>query len=500
MKAWTRNGERRDAGRRGSALVLSLIAVATVVVLSASFSQFASAVADRQAQAIDKKQAFYLAEAGLTEAFAGFTCGKSGAVGGPEAPALLGDGLFWVEATELMPGIFRLDSTGMIGTGRARLSLVAQRGIDGVAALGVFSAGEVLLKAGSVIDAYDSTLGEYSGQADKSGAALGSNGTITVVGTELKPTTIQGDVTPGSDATVQVLGSVTISGSSSPALTSTELPEIVVPPVTMGAAQTHASPYPLIVPPGKVGYEALTVAAGAEVVIHGPAQVVLGSLTLAETAQLTFDTSQGPVRLYVQESVDLATGSVMTTSSTNPAEVMFQVPAATEQPVALRSSGPFHGVIYAPETTLLFGAGFESFGAVVAQAMTFEGAARLHFDRNLAALAAEDVLPVMLSWRLDELGSLPGSNPFDVLGVSKGALIKPSLAHVDQTLSIDYYDALDVYHQYVGLESEFDWSVVKTVIHATRDGVEVLFPRATTTKTGTRKAPGVLPIVDGPMI
>ena len=70
----------RPGSRRGSALVMSLIAVATVVVLSASFSQFASAVANRQAQAVHRKRAFYLAEAGLAEAFAGFSCGRSGNV------------------------------------------------------------------------------------------------------------------------------------------------------------------------------------------------------------------------------------------------------------------------------------------------------------------------------------------------------------------------------------------------------------------------------------
>ncbi len=86
-----RNGTSRADAVRGSALVLSLVAVTTVVVLAASFSQFASSVANRQAQAVNRKRAFYMAEAGLAESFAGFTCGKSGNVGSKEAPALLAD-------------------------------------------------------------------------------------------------------------------------------------------------------------------------------------------------------------------------------------------------------------------------------------------------------------------------------------------------------------------------------------------------------------------------
>jgi hypothetical protein len=490
------------AERRGSALVLSLIAVTTVVVLSASFSQFASAVADRQAQSIDKKQAFYLAEAGLAESFGGFTCGKSGAVASEESPVVLGDGLFWVEATELMPGVFRLDATGMYGSGRARLSLVAQRGIDSVASLGVFAEGQVTVNPGSVIDAYDSTLGVYVDQADKSGAALGSNEAVNLSGSLLKPTTVQGDVTPGQGLTVNTLGSVTITGSTTPALETTVLPAVALPALDLGAAQIHDSPYPLVIPAGSVGYQSLTVQAGSEVEIHGPAQVVLGALTLEAEAQLSFDTSQGPVRLYVTEAASLAASSVMRTSSTNPAEVSFQVPGETALPLAIRSSGPFHGLIYAPEAALLLGAGFEAFGAVVAETLSFEGAVQLHFDRNLAALALDEELPVMLTWQLLEVGNFaaPGADPFDALGVSKNALLKPALAHADQALSIDYYDLSNVYHRYVGLESSFDWNVVKTVISATRDGEEVLIPYTTTPRLGTKKSPGVAPIVDGPMI
>jgi hypothetical protein len=42
--------------------------------------------------------------------------------------------------------------------------------------------------------------------------------------------------------------------------------------------------------------------------------------------------------------------------------------------------------------------------------------------------------------------------------------------------------------------------VVKSVILATRDGEEVLFPSSTTSNLGTKKSPGVAPVVDGPMI
>src|SRR5207249_1042936 len=113
-------------------------------------------------QAVNKKRAFYVAEGGLAEAFAGVTCGKSGNVGTKAAPAALGDGLFWVEATELQTNQIKLESTGMVGSGRAVLALVVERGDKSAAALGMFSTGKVTLTSGSLVDGYDSSQGSYA--------------------------------------------------------------------------------------------------------------------------------------------------------------------------------------------------------------------------------------------------------------------------------------------------------------------------------------------------
>jgi len=494
----------RGAGKeRGSALVLSLVAVGTVVVLAASFTQFASAVGNRQTQSVHKKRAFYLAEAGLAEAFAAFSCGRSGNVGSEEAPALLGEGVFWVEATELVPGIVRLESTGMVGAGRAVLSLVAQRGDIDVASLGVFSNGPLSLGAGSRVDAYDSSLGDYSTQLDKSGASLASNESITITGSILMPTTVEGDVTPGPEATVTTTGTVLVTGSQSRSFESIVLPEVDLPELPLEGAQDHASPYPLVLPPGKAGYAGLTVRSGAQAIVQGPAVLVLGSLLLESTAELVFDTSGGPIELYVTDSLVASARSLLTTAGADPSKVKIQVPGETAAPVQLRAQGAFHGVVYAPHAEVVLGASINYHGALVADALTLNGAAKLHFDKHLLELAGEKQLPIVLSWRLEELGTLEGglsADPFAELGLDPATLPRPAAALEDQMLDIHYYDAVDVYHRYTGLESAFDWGVVKTVIEATRDGVDVLIPSANTLTGVIRKAPGVLPIIDGPMI
>ena len=488
--------------RAGGALVLSLIAVVVVVLLAGSFTQYASSVSNRQAQAVYRKQAFYMAEAGLAEAYSGLMCGKSGNVGSKQEPAVFGDGLFWVEATELDEGVIRLDSVGMVGSGQAKLSVVAERGEESVASLGVFSKNVMSLMPGSVIDAYDSSQGAYDSQENHTGVHLGSNDTITLSGQPAAVTIVEGDVTPGPGFDVSVSGDVTITGSTAPSLQPAVLPPVEVPEIELGAAQAHSSPYPLVLPPGESGYKSLTVAAGSQVVVQGPATIVVGSLLLDPEAELAFDTASGPVELYVTESLQLPKSSILTTSTAHPEDVIIQVAGETVEPVSLYASSAFNAVFYAPEAETVVGSGFEVFGALIAGTLTFEGEAFLHFDKKLASVSAEAALPRLLSWRIIDLASSSTdltTSPFEVLGVNPNGLSQPSDAHADQMLDIKYIDKLGFYHSYTGWESSFDWNVVGSTLEATRDGAQVMMPRAPA-QGGMAKSPGVAPIIDGPMI
>lgn len=499
----TRKG---NEARRGGALVLSLVAVVGVLVMATTFTQIASSVSNRQAQAAHKKQAFYMAEAGLAESYAALMCGRSGAVGSAAAPASFGTGLFWVEVEEDEddPDVVRLTSTGMVGSGSATLSVVARRGAVPVASLGVFSGGALELPAGSTVDAYDSSAADYESTTDRSGAHVGSVGAITLGGDLLQPTLVDGDVTPGPEQTVTDNLFVTVTGSKDPAFSATNLPEVDVPALELAAAVNHESPYPLVLPPGSAGYEGLQVAGGSQVVVEGPAVLLLGDLWLEPESELVLDTASGAIQVVVTGSLTLAAGSWVTVTGTDPSQLLFQV--ATQQdeedePLVVEALSDFVGVLYAPAATLQVGSGFEVFGALVAGALDFSGPAALHFDTHLASVSTEAQLPSMVSWWIVELESAPSvaASPFDLLGVAAAALADPAGALADQTLTIDYYDASDVYHTYTGPESGFDWSLVKTVIEADRDGEAVLFPRSTTPRLGVPKSPGALPIVDLPL-
>ncbi len=470
MKIHIEHRSRRGAGgRRGSALVLSLITVLIVAVLAAGYLQTSSALTKRQGQSIDTKEAFYLAEAGLAEAFSGMMIGKTGKVGSKQAPAKFGHGCFWVEAEEAGNNLIELESTGLYQGGRATLSLVVEEGSESVAALGIFSQQALVVPDGAKLDSYDSSLGSYASQQGSLEVPLeiGSSAGI-LVAQVLLPTEVDGDVVPGAGASVAIIGQPIITGAQTARIVDPTLPAVIVPGVSLGPGILHSSATPLSLAPGTYGFAFLKVAPNAKVVLHGPASVVFGNLTLQALSEVEFDTTLGPIELYVTGSLRLADTSVVSMTSEDPSQVTVQLPNVTTN--TLHSTGEFYGSIYGPQATLEVGTRMEFFGSLVAAQLSFQPGVQIHFDQHLAVLGAQSTLPTLYSWHIMSFAPLgPEPDPFKVLGVVKSALRLPSDAHEDQLLDVTYYDNSGVLKRYSGMESNFDWTQVSDVLDLERD-------------------------------
>jgi hypothetical protein len=144
--------------RRGGALALALIVAVTVAAASAGILLVSSHFARRQSNAVHDQRAFYLAEAGLSEAYNALTIGKTGQIGSLEQPAASGEGFVWVDATEVGDGTVRLESTGVVGLGRASLALVVERVEQ---PLGIFADKDLIIDAPILVDGYDSETAPY---------------------------------------------------------------------------------------------------------------------------------------------------------------------------------------------------------------------------------------------------------------------------------------------------------------------------------------------------
>lgn len=475
--------------RRGGALVSSLILVALLAALGAGLMQLQAAITRRHLQSVDTKQALYVAEAGLAEAFGAIAVGKSGNVGTPTNPAAYANGVYWVEATPVGADRIVLDSVGLHGSGRFAVSAVVQRDVSPLGLQGVHGEQSVSLRAGAKVDGYDSTLGTFEEQVDASqpfettgeGARISSGGDVLLEGDPLLPgeeTFVFGDARPGPAGTVSADPDVFVSGATDPLLEALELPRIEVPVLGTSLGAAIAGPSSAVTVTGDARYTTLG-AAGGVLTIQGPARVHVDALELSGRSRLRIDSTTGPVVIYVSQSLLLPAGSAVETTSTDPRTTALYVgalgsvngPGQVGDPpppsLDLAASGTFHGLLYAPLLDLELPASLRVFGAVAARRTTLLEGAHLTYDKALATSPGlgVDTLPRLLSWRVMELPDDPlvrrRLDPLAQLALRGTPPVRSYEAHKEQTMRLDYKDVSDNAALYDGDVKAIDWLAVK---------------------------------------
>lgn len=434
---------KRASDRAGTALIAALFVVTMVATLCMAFLQLSLTKARENKSSVDGKRALYIAEAGLSEGFEGLVAGKSGNVGSDTAPASFADGVFWVTSKNVGTGHIMLKSTGLCGSGRCSLSMVVEPANLSIGALGFFSDRSLSIGNGCLIDSYDSRQGPYTPPPllqlgnPPSDAKSGSNGSISVQGSLLAPTKIYGDAVPGPQSSLTRTSNVTITGSTAPAYGATTLPPIDIPSVaSAGDLQYSNASRPLTIASGTHGYGALRVQSNAQLVVQGPGTLVVDALEIDSGSKLTIDATNGPVRIYVQSSMQLQSGSTLSTAGTNPAWTSVLVAAATAGSVTLGSSGTFYGTIYSPSADVSIPSALEVFGSVTARNLSVQGRAKLHFDLALRSAAGEKLdLPHAICWRVVDLPQVPlvksHLDPTLAMSVLGIASVPASNAHFD---------------------------------------------------------------------
>ncbi len=440
------------AERRGTAMIAALLVVFAVATLSLVHVQLDLSKAREQRSAVDTKRAFYMAEAGLAEAFHGVVAGKSGYVGTADEPARFANGIFFTTAKEEGLGRVTLTSTGMCGAGRATLSIVVERSSSAVGAMGFFGDENVSVEANALVDSYDSRNGAYSpgllGIGGNTGtqARVGSNDSLRVGGTT-GSTTVKGDAQPGPTGVLVRGRNTTITGTTAPFLTATTLEPIEVPSYRNLGNITTSLLKPLVtVPAGEASYGELHVGALSKVVVTGPARVVVQKLVVDGMGEFSIDARKGPVEIYVTDWLSMKSGSKLSTGGADPRSISLLVSAdqvadhdgngSVDQPVVLAATGSFEGTLYAPGAAVSIPSTLQVFGAVSSKRLTIKAGAKMHFDVSLLEAGVNETgLPRLMGWRLVELPNVPVVKlRYDALRnlIETGvAPVKSSTAHFD---------------------------------------------------------------------
>ena len=468
---------RTSGSERGAALIYSVVAVMVVSILAAGFMQLALSVTRRLSSTSDTTQAFNIAEAGLSEAYTGLGVARTGNVGTVDAPAAFGGGLVWVEATAHANGMIELESTGMYGTGRATIGLACEPVARSVATLGFFTLEDLRLNPSVRLDSYDSSLGAYLDQINtalNNQGLIGSNGDISIA----SGITILGDVIYGPTGKIDIASGSVVTGGTSARPELETLPPIEVPNIPLGKPVKYTSGVPMVVPPGEAGYPVLDMGKNTKLVLKGPLTLVAGDFILRSGAQLLFDTTDGPIDVYVTNSLDFNTSSVVSTSTNKTADSTFLVAAPEGKTVNFGAKSQFYGFIYAPDADVHISAQYELYGGLACRSLQLAAQGKMHLDTALGALL-ESSLPIMRSWRVVELpqrASINRMDPFDVLGLDPNALPTLAAAHEDQVLELRYVDMEGRTQNYFGRESDFDWQDVKELLYGVRDGLAFCLP------------------------
>ncbi|MBI3819725.1 MAG: hypothetical protein HY286_13600 [Planctomycetes bacterium] len=483
---------------RGSALIVSVVIVMLAAALGAAMLQMQVGMTLNSKGSTNKKRAFYIAEAGISEAFLALTEGKSGNIATASVPAIFGDGVYWVEAHEQPDNKVALFSNALCGSGRFSISMVVQKSQNTIASLGFFANTQMTVGAGAIFDGYDSTMGTYDTQAHQTaagistgaGAAVNANSDITVNGPTFAlnllgipvasgPNTyIFGDAHPGISKNLLAMPNTVITGSTSPNVKTLGLPAVAPPSGTSlgNAIQTQST---VTLEAGEHHYDKYRVTANCKLRLRGPEVFVLGQFTLDANAQLEFDTTDGPVLVYVSDYLCWTAKSRLVNSSKDPKNVAVLVNAnktldytgdgKVDPPVTVASTGEFYGTFYSPNAAFTWPAETRVYGTVAGKQLTYAQGARCSFDKAL--LKSSNViksLPVLNAWRVVSLPDTPltqsQQDPLTKLKILGVTPIPSATAAAESVLHMTYMDTSGVLKTFTGDAKTCDWNLVGSIL------------------------------------
>ena len=394
----------RSTERRGAVLLYSAMLSVGIGTLAMSLLAVGMGQQREQESAEHELRSFYVAEAGINEAYLDMMGGGTGELGSENAPIAQGPHAYWVTATDL-GGQTSLVATGSANGHETRVELVVQTSQSSVFDFAAFGDDGVLVNSNAMTDSYDPGAGSYASQVSGSHAGtagdIGSNIDITLDAN----TEVWGDAAPGPTGVVDNSApGANISGSTSSSPSSISLPAIIVPSFpSSGSINTNSNP---TIGPGDVAYSSITMKANGLLTIVGPARVVVDDFTLRSNSDLIIDSASGPVEIFVTNTFDLRSNSTVTTTGTSAADLSLNLTADnwgagdSGATIAFNSNGEFHGTVYAPNAYLTIDSNFEVYGSIVGDFIELSSNTQIHYDETLAGGVMSGTPTGVALWRV----------------------------------------------------------------------------------------------------
>ena len=381
-------GHRTGGGKRGSALVFSLVVVVGMGAMSLSLLAINMSVEKAQRQQQRSLSSFYAAEAGLSAAYLDLVNGGDGSLGSEDAPVELGGSTYFVTVADLGSGMTSLVSTGDSNNQRSRHELVVEQLSTGLFQYAAFGDDGVLLNSNAFTDSYDSSAGSYvsqvSGDHANEEGGLGSNADITIDSN----TDVYGSATPGPTGIFDDSASNTyISGATTPRANLMALPPITLPTTALsGDYDAGASD---VLTTGEYHFGDLEIKANRSLTLEGPATLLVENFTLRSNGDFIVDTTAGAVEIYVTGSFDLRSNGDVITNSDSALDLSLFLTTDnhgvgdTGDTIAFNSNADFTGTVYAPDAYVTIDSNFEIYGGIIADFVELSSFTSIHYDETL---------------------------------------------------------------------------------------------------------------------
>ena len=388
---------------QGSVLMITINLTVVLTVLAGAYLSFSYYSNRDHASAASQLRAFYLAEAAINGSMADINSGFNGARGSESDPVPFDGGEYWVETARVRDRCL-LVATGSFDGQRSSIEAI----LDPVGRGSGFFQHAARVITGiesydnSLIDSYDSRAGDYLGQRIRTtpdgrsyaeeGGNLSAGGTIYAGNT----TQILGAANAGSLITD---AGAYISGSTFPVAPLSPLPPVIVPSVPAAPVNHNQTTGRQRINGGIHLFNNISLSNDAELEIAGPATIVVGDLSMANTGNLIITGTDGPVFMYVTNSMQLTDSSTVSSFYSRPSDFLLMTPIDNTtgyetspagnplQPISMGGASSMTGTIYAPNGTVSVSGTAEVFGAIVAKRVTLHDGSMLHYDEALGDLA-----------------------------------------------------------------------------------------------------------------
>ncbi len=403
--------------RRGSAIVMTMMCIVAVSTLSFVMLGMAESAQTEQSRTNDRLRAQYTAEAAASRAVALLQAGETGSIASEQQTASLDAASYWVDSSLNAAGDVRtLVASASSDRATARVQVTMSAVPDSIWRFAAFGDDTLHLDSNARVDSYNSTLGTWAAQSvNGSGSNLfanekgnvGSNGDVLLE----QSSRIWGSAQCGPDAATTVLGNAAVTGTSTPAPSTQELPPLSIPDLSSSGDLTVNGA--LNLPAGDYRYDTFNMRSGAIVNVTGPATIVATNFLMRQNTQFRVDATDGPVKIYVYDDFLLGSSAQIYALDFDPDKVhvnlesdnLFDPDVTVELDVIdFESNTKVFGTIYAPNAHIEVDCNLELFGAIMARSIDLDSNARVHYDENLArARSNGSVVWQQVAWR-----ALPG--------------------------------------------------------------------------------------------